>query len=266
MATVHGNFLKGVLGNLSFKVVNGKQLVSQRRAPGTTKQTEAVKNAQLTFGKSARLALRIRMFYKSLIDHSTDSGMVNRLNSRIIEILNDCCAPDTRRYTFGRDSFNKLSGFEFNIKSPLSGSLHVTPVVEVNNGKLELSLPKAGAASILKFPTGATACRMIASLALIRLGPGLCAYSVTNQEVLFWPAAPETGNTAFHFQVPNDCLCLVTLSLKYTEVKNNEPVLVNDQSFNPVTICGAVVTPGVYLNLDNRAWMKMHNLDFGDGE
>lgn len=262
MATVHGNFLKGVVGNLSFRVVNGKQVISRRRVPGMTAQSLPSKQAQRTFGQSSSLALRIRMFYKSLIDGSADSLMVSRLSSRLVKILHSCCDPETRLYTFGEETFAPLTGLDFNSASPLFSNLKVSPVSDLQEGMLTLSIPSAGTAAHLRFPSGAAGCRMIASLALIRLSNGSCAYSSTSQEIEVDRKFPDVGGTTFAFQVPNDCLCIVVLALKYTSWKSGKESVINNKSFNPMGIVAARLTAGTYTGGDYRSWLNVPNLKF----
>ena len=53
MAIFDGKFLKGILGDFIFKVVDGVQVVSKRPVPGTMKQTVENKKASADFRKSS---------------------------------------------------------------------------------------------------------------------------------------------------------------------------------------------------------------------
>lgn len=50
-------FLRGIMGNYSFRVVNGEQRVSLKPLPGTVNQTEETKRASSTFGMASSLGL-----------------------------------------------------------------------------------------------------------------------------------------------------------------------------------------------------------------
>ncbi|RAJ32876.1 hypothetical protein [Pedobacter cryoconitis] len=72
MAIFDGRFLKGILGDFIFKVIDGVQVVSKRPVPGTMKQSVETKKASENFRKSSMLGKHIRGIF-----HNTLGGMNN---------------------------------------------------------------------------------------------------------------------------------------------------------------------------------------------
>jgi hypothetical protein len=73
MATNDGKFFRDIVGNAIFRVLNGKQIVQQREAPGTRKQSDETKNNSNTFGMAATLGAQIRRTMATKIIHKVDS-------------------------------------------------------------------------------------------------------------------------------------------------------------------------------------------------
>jgi len=90
MATRKGNFLKGSIGPVTLREVNGKQIVSKKTAPGTMQQTEATKKAAKTFGIASAFSSHLRQRLAPWIKQFHDSGMVNRVTTAILKCLIPC--------------------------------------------------------------------------------------------------------------------------------------------------------------------------------
>lgn len=182
MARVKGNFLSGVIGNVSMRVLRGEQIASRKRGKNRPLPTPGLKRIHQTFGRASSLGKQIRMLYKPMFAAMTDMDMGARLSGKLMQIMMACLDPDTQHYRFEDGNFSSLEGFDFNADSPLKKSLRVLPVVSLDGEKLTLRSADAAGVYPLRFPARATSCTLQASLALLRLNAGLRAYSVVNQQ------------------------------------------------------------------------------------
>lgn len=262
MARVYGDFLKGIVGPVSLKVLNGIQVVSQRMWPGTMNQTVNTKKTANTFGVASSLACNVREVFQNQINGFADSGMVNRLNSRMTGILNICRDPESRLYNFEEDSFNQLTGFDFNMNSPLFKALRIVPDINFNEGILSITAPPAKVPAKLKFIARSTNCEVIASVGWFRLEEGEKTYSTIDQSIVVKRELPNLDQLSFKFDIPNGCLCIVSIFLKYYLRVGKREVILNSKKYSPAGICAALLIPGKYEERDKQIWVGMNKLEF----
>ncbi|SFI78743.1 hypothetical protein [Myroides guanonis] len=110
--------IRGVVGNLVFRVMNGKQVVQQRsKVDIVPKRT--LENANL-FGICSKQAAIVRTKLKPWLGMNYDSKMPVRLQAGCYKILK---SKENQKREIG-DLFSAnlsgLSGFEFNVNSPFS--------------------------------------------------------------------------------------------------------------------------------------------------
>lgn len=262
MARVYGNFLKGIIGPVSLKVLNGIQIVSQSIVPGTMKQTVKTIKAANTFGVASSLACHVREVFNNHINGFADSGMVNRLNGRMVGILNLSRDPETRLYNFENDSFNVLTGFDFNINSPLFKALSIVPYIKFNEGILNITAPAAKVPAKLKFIARSSHCEVVASVGLFRLEEGTRTHSTIDQSILIERQLPNLDQLNFRFNIPNGCLCIISIFLKYYSRIAKRELILNSKKYNPAGICAALLIPGKYEERDKQVWVEMNKLEF----
>lgn len=262
MATRYGNFLKGIIGSLIFKQRKGKQVVSERSAPGTIKHTAATKRASSTFGMATTLNSHIRQMFALPIGGFGDAEMVNRLNSKMIQILNLCRNPDTLLFQFDEDSFSNLAGFDYNVNSPLAKSLGSAPSYGFVNGILNLKLPSLAKPSKLKFPARSTGCEITASAALFLLEEGMKVYRPADQKMIVQKVSADLDGFDFQFEVPEGCFGVVSIFLNYYSIKSGREVIINHKGFSPAGIAAAVFHAGKYVNNNGQSWVPMNDLHF----
>ncbi|RAJ31029.1 hypothetical protein [Pedobacter cryoconitis] len=93
MAIFDGKFLKGILGDFIFKVVDGVQVVSKRPVPGTMKQSVETKKASENFRKSSMPGKHIRGIFHSTIGGMNETSYVFRFTSALTTTLTACENP-----------------------------------------------------------------------------------------------------------------------------------------------------------------------------
>lgn len=262
MATRKKNFLKGIMGSLVFRELNGKQSVSTRVAKGTLKQTKGMILAGSTFGLASILGSNIRKLLQPLTGGLVDAGMVNRMNGKLIEALNEALDPETKQYVFEVYSFDHLEGFDLNLHSPLSKSLTDPPLITLDSGTLKVSVATKGVPLKLKFPVGSSSCDIILSMATLRLKDGLRIYAPSNQVKTIKKDEALVDGLDFKFEIPDGCLSVFSIFLKYYTKNFSRDVITNTRKFSPGKICVALISPGTYEEKDRAHWIRMGKLKF----
>jgi hypothetical protein len=254
MGKFDGKQISGLVGNLVFR--KGKKNSIVQKAPLVVKQTEATKLASKVFGQGSVLASAIRSGLVDLIEENYDGEMVNRLNSPVREVLKKSFDKERGTYTFEKDSFSRLSGFEFNLKSPLINNLWVSLQATLADNLLTITLPKIQLPNDLKFPALTNVCEIKVEVTLLALHSG---YQMDLPcQVL--EISKSQGSVAAHdfiFEVPQGCLCVAGLSLNYYQLYNGIKRDYNSKSFNPAAIFHAEMSPGLF---DLPAPVKVGNV------
>lgn len=250
MAKLNGKFLRGLIANLIFKKSGNEQIVTSM--PDNVRQTTATKMASVIFGLASTLCSFIRDALVNELRMFKDGTMHHRLNALLIPILNNCRDMATDTFTFEADSFHSLTGLELNSHASLTRQLPGKLTVNVQDGLLNIAMPGGETARKLKFVKGSTACKMIFTVALFRLHEGLVGRYAADQSLLIEKKAPDLNGIAFSFEVPNDCLCLVTATLEYYSA--GQPI--HDRNLNCCTIIEAIYIQGTYDKSRNFLWNK----------
>lgn len=257
MAIRNKNVFTGVLGSVVLRDVNGKQVVAKRMIPGTMKQTEATKLWSDTFGMASTLTAQFKRSLDFTSESYTDTTMTSRLTAAVSKILKDYRDKETRLYHFGENSFASLTGFNFNINSPVENLLITQPKLNFEPGLLQIVFPQLSDPSIVQFPKKSLRCRISINVALFRLKDGWRSTLSDQQEIIVLNDKKAIQTAPLQFTIPDGCLFVVTLFLEYSGTGNNGWRVLNDANFNPCCILGAVITPGIYTNNDNRLWAEM---------
>ena len=260
MARLKGKFIVGTIGAIVYRVLYNKQILQAKRAPGKVSLAAASLCAAVMMGKVSALAKYIRQSLQKAIDGCYDGRMINRLTTEVSAIISQCKTGNV--ISFSRFSFCGLSGFDFNINSPMRESIGFSPAVTQADGKLIVSLPDIVMPEQLHFPSGASACEINISVSMISLKDNLVAQYPLRQAVRVERSMQVVPAREFTFVVPDGCLCLLSLSLKYSSVKNNMVTLYNNKTFNPVCILDAFITDGDFVADQDVLWLEMPGVNF----
>jgi len=246
MGKFDGKQITGLVGGLVFRKGEDKTTIVQTRAV-KVRQTKATKEAGSLFGKSSKLAKAIRTNLFSIVLDGYDKKMVNRLTKLTRELLTHCYKKDTKTFTFRPDSFDRLQGFEFNLKSPTTAKLWVKPEVKLIGNQLQVHLPEMQIPDQFQFPLGTNACEIRIAVAMMVLDQSL------EHEGLFQSMEVNSDQTfiaaqQFNFEVPDGCFCVAGLNLYYyTRTQEGIRSSSGEKSFHPSAICGAIITPGTFV-------------------
>lgn len=245
MGKFNGKHLTGLVGNtVSRRGRNGVTIIQS--APGGIKQTNATKQASNLFGLGSSLAKAIRNDLRSIIGNNYDGEMINRFSKPVKEVIRQCYDETTKKFSFTEDSFARLAGAEFNLRSALINSLWVSPAMELAGNTLKISLPEIKTGEQLKFPLRANVCELSIAVTLIAPGPGLHTYPL-RQTTEISKTQETIPAQEFTFEVPDGCLCVAGIGLSYFSLHNNIKTVLNSKTFNPAGVCGAIFTPGTFI-------------------
>jgi hypothetical protein len=253
MAIIRKKFIIGSMGTWSFREINGVQIAQSKPGPGNMKQTDMTKKAATVFGKGSAFAKKIRMMFKSVIMDLNDGAMVNRLTTLVNSILGQCYNKKDLSYSFTEDSFERLIGFDFNIKSPLKNNLWKTPENTMKDGILTIRIPELKVNEDLIFPKQANKCVIQIQVKSYNLEDGFMGLSQEGQSVEIESTQTLLEEQEFNFTVPDGCLSLIAISLRYYTFEY-DTVLFNSKTFHPAGICGAFITPGEFKKEKEYYW------------
>lgn len=257
MATFDGTFYRGRIGNKIYRVVRGKQVVSEAQEPGTRKMSKTNINSCNTFGMSTSLAGSVRLSVKEDIGGYRDGQMVNRLNSAIVKAIKQNRDEDSLKYTFDSNSFNSLKGVEFNENSPFKSLLPIHAEEYQNNNTVTIKIPEVSIPRKIGFPEDTYQCKVVVNKSTFRIWDGLMAEEPESQSVTITRSDGILEEKTFHFSVPDGCLHIFTVFLEYSKYRNNSLVVINRKNFHPGGIISAVLTPGDYNEVDSLDWISM---------
>lgn len=244
MGKFDGKHLTGLVGPVvNRRGRNGVTII--QTAPRKFKQTKATRQASNLFALGSTLAGTIRRDLQTIISGNYDGGMVNRFSKPVREVINQCYDRATKAFNFTEDSFSRLTGFEFNIKSTLINSLWVQAEMHLDGNSLKISLPEIKIGEELKFPVSANVCTLTIAVTRIALKAGLHTIPL-QQSIEISKEQQVLPAQEFTFEVPDGCLCVAGIGLNYFSLRNNIKTVMNTVTFNPAGVCGAVITPGTF--------------------
>jgi hypothetical protein len=263
MAIAKGQQHSGKIGHLIGRVLNGKQVLqSIGKKPN---QTEGTKKSATLFGTNSSIAFWIRRILCNNSDR--DSSVTYRLNSALYAIIRQCHDKTTSNFTFTKDSFDGLRGFEFNLNSPLVNYLWIKPQLKIVDKHLIVTVPEIQVPRRLKFPVSAVSCAPILDVLLYIPAEGaLWEASYELEEIS--NIKGTVSSQEFSIDFPPGCIGLVGMSLFYYSKEHNLKKMMNNKTFSPAGIVGAILNPGIPTDEDLRTgWnddkdIKLKNVKF----
>jgi len=246
MAILKGNQLRGLIANYVVRESGRKGVAIVQAAPAAVRQTKATERAGKVFGAGSSLAALIRQDLVNLINGQNDPGMVNRFNEPVTAVLRQCYDEKHHTFHFQPDSFRRIIGFEFNLKSLLIDNLMVDPQASLDEGVLKVSVPEIQVPAQLKVYGSANKCELVVSIVQIALEHDMHRVRLT-QSIIIDLKQGTVPTTEFNFEVDSGCLCIAGLGLKYAYERDQVSTPKNTDTFNPVNICTALITPGEFI-------------------
>ena len=257
MAIVRKSGLSGKVGRTSHRMWRNLHVVQSIPGSGFMKQTAETKKSATLFGKASALGREIRSLFNEIIIISLyDGAMITRLTKALQALLEQCFDKENLTYTFSEDSFERLGGFDFNLSSPLKDSMWILPDSSLSEGVVTVTLPELKIHEEFKFPVKTNKCTIHICVKFYNMEKGYRSEIEEEQTLDVSPEQHLLEKQSFSFPVPEGCLCLVGISLRYYTFKYGTG-LFNTKTFNPSGICGAFITPGIFKKEKKWHWDKL---------
>ncbi|RZK24429.1 MAG: hypothetical protein EOO43_07500 [Flavobacterium sp.] len=261
MARFDGKHFRGKIGNTSYRVCRNQQLVSGASTKTEFLRTEPMDRSSYLFGKVSTLNSYIRMYMSPLVDKFHDGEMLGRLNSSTNLAMNAVFNEEQLTFSFTPDTFNRLAGFEFNIKSRVADVFLAHLAVTYTEGNVSILIPELTISKQIEFPSASTKCRIIFSRTHLDLETGygqdseLKYISVVKDKKLDLIPAQTV-----EFTTEPGCLCIIGIGFNFYKDSFIGEVMTNSKEFNPVAILSAHMTNGIHVLPVEGNWASMHNV------
>jgi hypothetical protein len=255
MANKQGKFYRGVMGDLVFRVVNGKQIVQKRVTPGTIKHTSATKASSKIFGQAATFAAQLRDTVSAQVKNRPYTGMPAQLNGRMFSVLSAMQSSWKNSLLPDAKIFEGLEGFELNQLHPVQRRLQQLPAIQLENEELTVAFPELTVPQLLKFPYNSDRCKLSVTVSLFRLQDGKrVKRSLMQEKVLLRLLAPFEP-FSFRYLVPQSCFYVVMLWMEFSDTMSSGSKQMRDPGLDAACICQARIAGGGYSAKDKYLWV-----------
>lgn len=245
MARIDGKFITGKIGATVYKKYRNKQVIQQSPIFNPSSHTASSKITAKIFGKASTLAMTLRDNLNPITTNFTDGEMVNRLNSEVIHILNQCKNIEKGFFDFHNDSFDRLNGFEFNQRSLVRNIFHIRPELAITANQLKISIPEMRLPQEFNFPKEIGNCMLSFGLGMFDLTNGQYHFNPIQSTEITYKYKPDViVPQQFEFEIEPGCLCIVVISLQFLRNTFAGKMFYNTADYNPVAILKAFIADG----------------------
>ncbi|MGY4383438.1 hypothetical protein ACVWYN_000457 [Pedobacter sp. UYP24] len=260
MAKYDGKFIRGIVGKGIFRELNGQQIIQGRTEKPKINRTKATEKAATIFGVASNFSSYIRDNFNSVIRDRYDTHMCTRLSSQVLQCFRAAARPDSELFDFTPTSFNRLIGFEFNLKSQLKDIFFAQPMVHIHENQMQVVIPEMNLNEDLKFPRRAKKCKLVLGHVQFDLTNGF--FNETEYAILDIENNKENPIFPLHstiFNLQPGCYSVLTVTVQFIETTFFGDNFINDKSFNPVAILSSYIIDGT---LDKSVTEKWHEMSF----
>ncbi len=260
MARYDGKFIRGVVGKGIFRELNGQQIVQGKTEKPKINRTKATIKAASIFGLSSNFSSYIRDNFSAVIRDRYDTHMCTRLSSEVLQCFRAAAIPNSELFDFTPTSFNRLIGFEFNLKSQLRDIFFAQPMVHIHENQMQVVIPEMNLNEDLKFPRRAKKCKLVLGHVQFDLTNGY--FNETEYAILDINNDKDNPVFPVHstiFDLQPGCYSVLTITVQFIETIFIGDNFINDKSFNPVAILSSHIIEG---QLDKSVTEKWHKMNF----
>jgi hypothetical protein len=236
MASQKNNVFAGMVGNIIFYEMNGKQYARSR--PRKFKQSKATKAVSKLFGEASRLSSQLRSGLWKLLPDTNEKEMRYRFDKAIQQWLRNG-NPDTSSGTTG---FSFIDGFQFSNKASLTEKLKLLlPIDWSQQGKIIINMPKLVPSHDIAAPANTETVHWMIEVvsSTVKERSSLTAQYGTTLDMKYTEKAIPAQKMELSFKVKPQELIIVVLALKYTVKKYGNASLLNNESWLPAGIIGS---------------------------
>lgn len=264
MAIYDGKFIRGIVGKGIFRELNGQQIVQGRTEKPRINRTKATEKASEIFGVASNFSGYIRDNFESVIRGRYDTHMCTRLSSEVLQCFRAAAIPKSELFDFVPTSFNRLIGFEFNLKSPLKDIFFAQPLVGIHDSQMQVVIPEMDLNEDIKFPRRAKKCKLILGHVLYDLTNGY--YSDAEYAILDIAYDKENPISPVYstiFNLQPGCFSVLSITIQFIEKTFIGDNFINNKDFNPVAILSSHILEG---KADKSATEKWQEMDFKNSQ
>jgi hypothetical protein len=241
----NGGKFKGKIGNLTYRIINGKSIIQSTPGPGTVKQTKKTKASSTDFAVSSNRARILREVLFPMIRGMHDNKMVNRLNSAVGKVLRSNTSLAAGKRDLEEGDLQLLDGFEFNRHSPFSKVFKGKLLLDQNYVEgIKVSVNPFIVKETITFPETASGCTLRVLIAAISFKDNQYQYCGTAEmDIPVHTEAVPATEWSFINHLPEDCLFAASCSLGFYENGLFDSVSLNHKLLHPVALIGLI--PGL---------------------
>ncbi|MHA4893398.1 hypothetical protein ACXZ1K_01500 [Pedobacter sp. PWIIR3] len=258
MARYDGKFIRGVVGKGIFRELNGQQIIQGKTEKPEINRTEATRKAASIFGVASNFSSYIRDNFDAVIRSRYDTHMCSRLSTEVLQCFRSAIIPKSNLFDFTPTSFNRLIGFEFQLKSPLKDIFFAQPLVHIHNAKMLVTIPEMNLNEDMKFPARAKKCKIVLGCTLYDLNNGYfndTEYNVI--EINNGNENPITPASSTMFSLHPGCYSVLSISVQFIESTFIGDNFINNKDFNPVAILSSHIVDGKADKSVTELWQQM---------
>lgn len=227
---------RGIIGNLLFRVVNGKQIVQARTA--NVNHSAGTKKSSKMFGLCSSQTTEIRGKLKPWMDGMCDRRVSSRFLGHCVRILKSDVNKDLESLNVVEADMTNLKGFEFNSNSPFSSYFGGTIGVfgEPNEGLL-IKIPSFISKSVLKYPLHCQ--NVLLKLVVFHSSLGVESIDVVEQQEWLVEKNQELQEekSISIAPIPTPGITLVLVQLLYFKNKSKfGRVYINNKNLHPMQV------------------------------
>ena len=162
-------------------------------------------------------------------------------------------------FNLKQNTFSRLQGLDFNIKSSFKNYFFAHPLVDyAENNLVHIYIPEMNLQTEVVFPQDSRKCKILITCSQFDLEYGHhndtdfreFMIEKTHQNTLSEPKFAT-------FKTEPGCLCIIGISLQYYQKGYLLETVMNNKKFNPATILSAYITNGIVNKFAMKKWYKM---------
>jgi len=250
MAKQVGTFeIDGTIGDLTFYKSQGQHLVRQKGGVSGDRikndpNFARTRENNSEFGQAGRVGKGIRDAMRNLLDKASDSRVTSRLVQQLFAVIKSDTVNQRGQRTVASGDVAQLTGFEFNSRGKLSGTLFAPMIYTIDRAGTQVQIAgNINPINDLKVPTGATHYKLTSAALVIDLAnPEVqeLAMAATPESAIDATVTPIALDASFTLD-PTDKAILQLVLVEFLQEVNGTFYALRNGSFNALRVVGVDV-------------------------
>ena len=250
MAKQVGTFkIDGTIGDLTFYKSQGQHLVRQKGGVSGDRikndpNFARTRENNSEFGQAGTVGKGIRDAMRNMIDKASDSRVTSRLVQQLFTVIKSDTVNQRGQRTVASGNVGLLTGFEFNSRGKLSGTLFAPMAYAIDRAGTNVSVTSdINPINDLKVPAGATHYKLTNAALVIDLSnleTQELAMAATPESLIDATVAPIALNASFAMD-PTDKAIMQLVLIEFLQEVNGTFYSLRNGSFNALRVVGVDV-------------------------